>query len=102
MAYTTFAVTSEPQQITGLTNGQTYRAQNQGNTAATNDAFRFKSVPFIYIGSFASGITPTRDDEPFLYYPLEEATLKPISTEEIWAWCRSQGSTSVLKIEQTS
>ena len=104
MSAETFNVTSTPQRIPDriLTDTKTYRAQNHGNTAAANEAFQFKGVPFLYLGSFDSGTTPTRDDVTFLYYPMEDATLKPVSTEEIWVWCRNQGSTSILVIEETS
>ena len=102
MAATTFAVTSDPQEITGLTNGQTYRAQNKGQTNAANDEYRLRSVPFLTMGSLASATTPTRATELFDYFPYEEATLRPIAAEKIWVWCHVEGATSTLVIEQTS
>ena len=85
MATIGFSVTDEPTAITGLSDGQTYIAQNVGGNLV----------------SFAEASSaPEASDAAFKRQPLESQVLKPVSGESIYVWTKAEHRSQLSISEQ--
>ena len=72
MAHVAVPLTATPTQVTGLSAGTLYLAQNGAN--------------YIRVSRVASGTTPTSASPSFGYRSAAFFSLEPKAGEEIWAW----------------
>ena len=76
MATTEIPLTTTPAEITGLTSGTNYGAQN-------------RSAGFIFAVTVAGASTPTAAEMARAkhYAPDESFLIQPQDSESLWAWC---------------